>query len=142
MKNRTKILYICTAASLIMGCANNVAYEFASGSGAGSNGVEIRGKISKITCEKYVKFQAKTIDLKGFEMPVTFAGDQLVKIGEFAIEPQKVREVTDTVALMDNRQYEQCKILQKLKNPTPEELNNYYTKNDAFYEYVMGLLLK
>jgi len=78
----------------------------------------IRDVFRRATCLKLVKYDGQNIEFKGLEGEV---GGAKFSLGEFKVEPQKVRKASEMAIALDDYQFLACKLSRELPKGDPEE---------------------
>jgi hypothetical protein len=71
----------------------------------------------KEKCERAVKYDARTIGISGLSMDVPAVK---ISLGDFKTEVQKIRDASEFSELLDNYQYQMCKICNALRKDDEE----------------------
>lgn len=131
--------FLCSVALIFTSACGTTS--IGSTSTVTGNGVTI--KASSIKCEKFVRYQSNKIVFDAIEIPLGLIGTdapQIAKMGNVEIAPTKVREVTQKIELLDDRQFSNCQTLARAERPSDEMIERRLVANDDFYKYVLSLM--
>ena len=142
--NNLKYILCCTAACLVVGCTSNGGFK------SDISGFTIfeGSSYSAPTCERAIKYQSKKVSFGGVEVNADFLGGNVVKLGSFSSDPQKIREAVSLIKASDLSQYNSCQSLNRwyslLQEADKEERKDIREKMfalDEKYQSQNGALL-
>ena len=85
------------------------------------------------TCERAVKYQSVNFDGQGIKIPVQIGNSAIpIDIGSLKVHTEKLREVSEIIQVLDNDQYQSCKLIESLpKDQRAPLVMKIIEKNDA-----------
>lgn len=75
------------------------------------------------TCKRTVEYQATIKELEGIKIPIEIRGVKIpIEIAKYKNNKELLRQASESIQILDNRQYGNCQLLQQLPPEQRKEL--------------------